>query len=1029
MKQSIHKIILCSALLAITATSCNNEETTVSPAGSKVPATFSASTTGTASTRATDNNWNVNDHIGITMLDAADGHVVTPYNNYNYTTPDGSIHFSPATEENIMYFPVDGSEVTFRAYYPYSSKLPADMLYPVSVADQSSLSDLDLMTAEHISGTSKDDPDVRLHFYHRLAKVLFDLTFEDEALSLEGATFKVKGLKTAGSYDILKEELDTDNESGADISIPIHKNGNAYAGTSIFLPREAGAGVTFEVTLANGGIYTATLKDDVPFLAGHKHTLHINLRKTPVTVSATIEEWLEGPENTTDVVRIVTGLEDTKGFSEGDTLRLFMKDQADYTFAAKFTYGTDGKWTTTTPIYWENIQADPAHFIGTTVIGGKLNSTQMDDILISGETATNQYTGVNLEMAHAGAKAMVQLKSSNGTFSADELKDATVVFPGYKYTGTVNGKGEFVTSDATKDITAENGIAIFPPQTVKKGDVIAVVTVKGRKYEIKADDNNFDFKKGVATKLIFDLSKAEVEMSATVTPWTEETHEFTDVRIGSAHLTANGGNLQDGDVLNIYTGTDANRTQQPGLFTYNAATDSWSYSESTPLYWENMPSDGNIYASITRPAISGAAGNNQLPDYITATPIKNNGGTDNTALNFAMTHKVAKVVVMLKSSTFTMDELASTTVTLPRYLIGGKMDNGVFVPGNTKADITLSDFAKDATNAYVSDAAYLQPQDIAAGSTIATVHFDNRNYNATKNEVLKYEAGKITTLIVTIEKTGVAISTTVVGWTDKPEENFFFRNFNVGSNNIQGFSKDDNMDLYKVSSNGNASDKHIGTVSGSTNISLSPAWYRDDLSSGDKIIAVAPSGTVTNSSGKLTCTIDGTSQKENDLLTAIGTVGSDTYISFSFTHVLSKVTVNVIAGIGFTTTELASATVTLKNLKLSGSISTSDGSVTATGNASGSITPSKMTDSTTPDNIAVTYQGIVMPQTLTNGTIIGTVNFGGYSYDITLGSGNTLTLAAGSNHIYNVTLNKTSISITTTVGTWGTTDGGGITIQ
>lgn len=1044
MKQSIHKIILCSALLAITATSCNNEETTVSPAGDRVAATFSAGTAGTASTRATDNNWNVNDHIGITMLDAADGHVVTPYNNYNYTTPDGSIHFSPATEENIMYFPVDGSEVTFRSYYPYSSKLPADMLYPVSVADQSSLSDLDLMTAEHIAGTSKDDPNVRLHFYHRLAKVLFDLTFEDEALSLEGATFKVKGLKTTGSYNILKEELNIDNESGADISIPIHKSGNAYAGTSIFLPREAGAGVTFEVTLANGGIYTATLKDDVPFLAGHKHILHINLRKTPVTVSATIEEWLEGPENTTDVIRVVTGLEDSKGFSEGDTLRLFMKDQADYDFAAKFTYNADGKWTTTTPIYWENITADPAHFIGTTVIDGKLNNTQMDDILVSAATATNQYTGVNLEMAHAGAKAIVQLKSSNNTFSADELKGATVVFPGYRYTGTVNEKGEFVTSDATKDITAENGVAIFPPQTIKKGDVIAVVTVKGREYEIKADDSNFDFKKGVATKLILDLSKAEVEMSATVTPWTEESHEFTDVRIGSAHLTANGGNLLNGDVLNIYTGTDANRTQQPGHFTYNTATKSWSYSGSTPLYWENMPSDGNIYASITRPAISGATGNNQLPDYITATPITNNGGTDNTALNFAMTHKVAKVVVILRSGDYNLSNLKSSTVVLPGYKTGATMNNGVFVPGTTTADIKLPNLSIDNVNSYVTDAAYLQPQTIGSGATKVKVTFNGRVYEAKTDKnggsTIEYEAGKVTTLIVDIKKTGLQISTTVSGWTDKPAVEYTGMMFSYNTENVGGFKNGDQIDFYKVGSNGTVNGCKAGTVSGSSMSFADGRWYRDDFSTTDKILAIYPGSatsitTGTNGSFSYTC------KNGEDLQTAVGGINNDDAdLSLGFTHALSKVTVNVCAGDGFGKDELAGLLstsgngVALNNFKLTGNISTTTGKVTGTtGNATPSFAPGKLATPNTVNGkaVAASYETFIMPQTITasdgSKTTIVTVTLNGKSYEAKITANKTF--AEGEHYVYNITLSKTGISFSATVAPWTDGTGGDITIQ
>lgn len=1026
MKASINKFILGSVLLTASVSACVNEDMTSS--GDKVAVQISAST---AVTRAVGNTWGQNDVIGISMLKADNSDVIASYSNYNYVTTDGNSNFTPATSSQIMYFPVDGSNVSFKAYYPYSSKLPADMIAPLSVKDQSSLADLDFMTAEHLAGTSKDDPNVKLHFYHRLAKVMIDLTTEDNSISLEGCKLSTKGLKTTGSYDIMNEKLTVDAKSEADISVLIH-NGK---GEAIFLPREAGSGVTFQVTTANGGIYTATLKDDVPFKGGYKHTLHIKLTKTPVVISATIEEWLDGPETSSNVVRVVTGLNDSKNVKEGDTLRLFLKDQAAYSSAAKFTYNADGKWTTSTPIYWDNIKADPAYFIGTTVIDAKLNDTQMDDILLSKEATVAPFTGVNLELQHAGAKAVVELKSTDGSFSANELAGATITFPGYKYTGKVNAQGEFVINDGTKDIIAKDGVAIFPPQTIKKGDVIAIATISERKYEIKATDENFDFGKGIAKKLIADMSKTKVEISTKIIPWGEETHEFKDVRIGSANLTANSGDLKNGDELTIYTGTDTDRIQQGGHFTYNSGTNKWEYSDpNNLLLWEKMPTTGNIYASITRPAISGDAINNQLPDYITATPVVNDGGVSNTAVNFEMKHQVAKVIVILQSSgTYTSDELKNATVVLPSYMTGATLNNGVFTTGKTKADIKLPNLEKNTENTYVSDAAYLEPQDIAANTTIAKVILSNRVYEAKKkNEVLKYEAGKITTLIITLEKTNVQISTKASPWTNGETLPLTGMFFEVSDGEAKDFKANDQISFYKIK-DGKVADKTIGTIeTGGNKITISPIWYRDQFNTNDKIFAVFPQHTINTSETEFNFTSTGTDAATNDLLTAVSTVGASANLSFDFIHALSKVTVNIIAGDGFTASDFTNLDVKLNNFKLTGKVNVTSGKVTATSDTSDNI-PLEAGD--TNAGAVASYKALVMPQTIARDTKIVTVTWGGRTYTATVAdafkadASKQLILKENEQSVINITFKKTGISLSTTVKPWEEGDKGDITIQ
>lgn len=358
MKRLLCKTIFYGVLMSVVATACTNDNLQTSPEGGKVAVRVS----GGVQTRATNNIWDVNDAIGITMVSPQSVSVIEPYRNYSYST-SGDGNFSPTDASKIIYFPSDGTTVSFKAYYPYKRDLSTDMLIPVNTKDQTSLADIDLMTADHVSGNSIDEPNVKLNFYHRLAKVSIDLATDETGLiNLEGCKLTMKGLKTSGAYDLMKDGLSVDANSGADVNIPLRNN----QGEAILLPRAAAEGVTFLVTTANGGTYTAILDKDLELKAGYKHTFHIRLKSTPVLVSATITPWIEGPERQTDVIRVVTGLNDSRDFQPNDVLNLYLKDKDDtnFNYLTTFTYGTDNKWITNKQVYWESIKADPAAFRG-----------------------------------------------------------------------------------------------------------------------------------------------------------------------------------------------------------------------------------------------------------------------------------------------------------------------------------------------------------------------------------------------------------------------------------------------------------------------------------------------------------------------------------------------------------------------------------------------------------------------------------------------------------------------------------------
>lgn len=1036
MKTKFNRNFLYGALITLLAAACTNDKTELND--NRVAIRVSAD----AQTRVVNNMWNEGDVIGISMIEPENGTIISPYANYDYVT-GGDGNFSPNQALKIIYFPADGKNVSFKAYYPHKANIPENQIIPISVKNQVSQADIDLMTAEHLSGTSIDNPDVKLHFHHRLAKIFVDLTTDETGLiDLKDCKLTVKGLKTAASYDLMKEKLTDDASSTADISIPIRD----AKGEAIWLPRVAGEGVTFEVTTADGGTYTARMDAGLELKAGYKHTFHIRLKSTPVTVSATIEEWIEGPERKTDVIRLVTGLDDSKDFQTKDTLRLYLKDskQTDFGYTSTYTYGANGSWSTSSPIYWENIIADPASFRGATVIARKLNETQMDDILVSKDIEVAQYTGVNLEMQHAGARVIIELKSTDGTFTANDLKNATVVLPNYQNNASLNlANGSFVIGNGKANITPEGNIAIFPPQTIANSDLIAQITINGHVYYVKATESGgFEYKAGVSTKLTMDMHKSKVEMSATIAEWSEESHLFDEIRISTATLGDNEGDLKDGDELFIFTGNSSTRVPKGKHFTYDKNGDKWTYSDpQNPIYWADISTGDKIYGFIERPPISDSSESNQSADYIvTPNPVDNGGGATNVAVHFQMKHAVAKVIVILKSQTYSLDDLEKASVVLPGYMTGGSMDYGVYKPESTQKDIKIDKLTKMDAEAYVVSSAYLQPQDIAINGTVVKLSIDNRIYEARKNEVIKYEAGKATTLTLDIEKTDIGISAAVENWEPQlpPVEWNDALFFSITDSKSSGFSDGDEIAVYKLGADSKVAKNNTyiyGKQGENGYFTSTTPWYRDDFCAKDLISAVFPNTPViATGENTMDWSSDGGNSPSKDILVATNKIVDDNAeVKLPFKHVLSKVTVNIIVGTGFSKDDLEDCTVTLKNLINKGTINIATGTATVASGSPGTVSTTKLDNpnSVNGKNIASSYEVLIMPQSVTastnSKTTLVTVELDGNTYDAQIEAAKTF--AGGQHYVYNITLAKTGLSFTATVADWMLGKGGDITIN
>ncbi len=289
-----------AALWAFGLAGCSNDNASVTEpdvssgsAEDKVAINVSASL---ISTRAVDDHWDAQDEIGISMFPPDSRDVVGENFNREYITATTNGNFQPANSATTIYFPQDDSQVIFKAYYPYLASLGTDMEYPVSVASQTNLPAIDLLTSEMESDTySRSTPNVVLTFHHRLSKLIFTIEFEEEFFTLDGGSLVMQGMKTEGSYQLYEDTLAVEETSVADIQVPLTADSNMLTGKAIVLPRDAASGISFQITTSAGETFTAQMDDALDLLSGYRYTFTIILRKTGGhSIITNIEDWTEG---------------------------------------------------------------------------------------------------------------------------------------------------------------------------------------------------------------------------------------------------------------------------------------------------------------------------------------------------------------------------------------------------------------------------------------------------------------------------------------------------------------------------------------------------------------------------------------------------------------------------------------------------------------------------------------------------------------------------------------------------------------
>lgn len=304
------------AAFALALVACNNDETDNNVVNEPIAARFYGEISE-ATTRAAGTTWTVDDAIGVTGTSGS-----TTYTNIKYKYVAQSDPFAVVTSGNEIYYQ-DGSEVEFKAYYPFSGtekSAPSTVTRTIKSADQDATntsvdskftpqSQIDFLYGTGTGNRTANEGKVKFSFKHQMSKLILEFIAGNE-VDLNGLTqYKLEGLEMRGSFDPTTGTAEAITPS-ANTTLTIERNGGSFTTapttpnptSSLILFPQTATTATLSATVG-GKTYRATLNlpektaggSDKGMVSGKKYTYHVTVGTQEITISqAIIEDWTEG---------------------------------------------------------------------------------------------------------------------------------------------------------------------------------------------------------------------------------------------------------------------------------------------------------------------------------------------------------------------------------------------------------------------------------------------------------------------------------------------------------------------------------------------------------------------------------------------------------------------------------------------------------------------------------------------------------------------------------------------------------------
>lgn len=291
------KSMFLYALLALFSfASCTKDHPQASDIKKEVKITASivnVSSLGKTTTRASNNQWDTGDAIGVFMKKAG-----TPLNGTDLATnvkfTNSNVNAFTCDPTNKIYFPFNKEAVDFIAYYPYKP-LTDGITYQVDVSNQSDISAIDLMYSNNVTNTNSTVTSVGLQFEHQLTKVVLKINQNNTGVDLTDLTAKITNLATKAPFSLVDGTLGT-STNVADVAF--NYNSTTNTASAILLPETdltnksiviTLGGVNYSYPLANSTVITSF---DKSVKCEYNITLQAGQGPLIEGVTATIKDWI-----------------------------------------------------------------------------------------------------------------------------------------------------------------------------------------------------------------------------------------------------------------------------------------------------------------------------------------------------------------------------------------------------------------------------------------------------------------------------------------------------------------------------------------------------------------------------------------------------------------------------------------------------------------------------------------------------------------------------------------------------------------
>ena len=280
------KTLLLGLTVGLALTGCEKEVTDITNNTAGTTVTFTSSI---IKSRATDNNWDAGDEIGVYMQNADDA---STYLNTNVKYANSDENKDGFTSETPITYP--GGDVTlvnFMAVYPYSENVTGGN-YTFTLGDDLSKNDIMYASSSLVeAGTNNVD----LTFKHKLSKIV--LNIEDEnGNPLNGANVSIDKQCKEGVLNMSNGTVTAKEAAEYNSSLQfVNKTNGQYE--AIVLPDEAREGRIILVKTSDNKIYRCPI-DNISFDSSKRYTFPVVLYskepsvELPVLVP-NIDDWTD----------------------------------------------------------------------------------------------------------------------------------------------------------------------------------------------------------------------------------------------------------------------------------------------------------------------------------------------------------------------------------------------------------------------------------------------------------------------------------------------------------------------------------------------------------------------------------------------------------------------------------------------------------------------------------------------------------------------------------------------------------------